>query len=224
MKISSIVLIVIIILGVLGFIYFLFKIMIDWDNKTKRNNGCLYLIGIAFSSFITFIVLFIIIPDENIERDTRQIMILKKLESDSIRGKVQEKFYLNAGFRDWYRYPLVYPYSVNWADSPYSGASVRDERRVKDINWSSEGSEQVFNRGIHFLSFDRNYLFASYFENEYKRDTLHYYILHLGSNEVEELKSELELRKRADELNFEKVDSMISVEDYQKLFSEFGKK
>lgn len=223
MKISSIVLSVIIILGVLGFIYFLFKIMIDWDNKKKRNNGCVYLIGIAFLSFIAFIVMFIIIPAENIERDTKQIEILKNLESDSIRDKVPSKFYSNGGFRDWYRYPLVYPYSINWADSPYSGGIVMDERNVKDINWSSEGSKQVLNRGIHFLSFDQNYLFAGYFENEYNRDTLHYYILHFGNNKVEELKSELELRKRAKELNFEKVDSMISIDDYQNFFREFGK-
>lgn len=223
MKISSIIVIILIVILAGAFIFFLFKTMIEWDNKRKRNNGCLYLIGIAFLSFITFIVVFIIIPTENIERDTKQIVILKKLESDSISGKVPPKFYSNRGFRDWYRYPLIYPYSINWADSPYSGGIVMDERNVKDINWSSEGSKQVLNRGIHFLSFDQNYLFAGYFENEYNRDTLHYYILHFGNNKVEELKSERELRKRAKELNFEKVDSMISIDDYQKIFREFGK-
>lgn len=83
--------IVLIILCFFGFIYFLFKIMIDWDSKTKRNKGCLYLIGMSFLSFIVAIILLTIFPTKNFQDDYTDVFMIddyvkREIPWDSLIG------------------------------------------------------------------------------------------------------------------------------------------
>lgn len=51
---------------------------------------------------------------------------LKSYVDPSVRDKVEDKFFTEEGFRDWWRFPLVYPYSITCIDTLDAGSLGRD--------------------------------------------------------------------------------------------------
>ncbi|MEI8376457.1 MAG: hypothetical protein WCJ35_26875 [Planctomycetota bacterium] len=69
---------------------------------------------------------------------------------------VDPEFYTYAGFRDWFRFPLVYPYSICCGDSLDAGCLCRHDGKSK----ISDGKDEQL-QGLHFLtafSFDAHFL------------------------------------------------------------------
>lgn len=95
-------------------------------------------------------------PAEDLQRQ-RHIAKLKSYVPPDVLANVPETFYTYEGFRDWWRFPLVYPYDISMIDSVdspgwlrrYAGGDIADDR----------SSENVIS-GITHLSFDGKYLLA----------------------------------------------------------------
>lgn len=81
---------------------------------------------------------------------------LKKYSDPDIIKSIDPMFYTYAGFRDWYRLPLVYPYEVTCIDVLERGQLSKHNGKgpVDDPNKSSEGVIWDVTR----FTFDRNYL------------------------------------------------------------------
>ncbi|GEM51923.1 hypothetical protein EB1_17130 [Empedobacter brevis NBRC 14943 = ATCC 43319] len=191
--------------------------MISWDKKIVRNNSLIYLLIFGFVTFISFLLTLNFEPEN--PKNTKQIELLKNYTPDFLHREIPLSFYTNRGFRDWYRYPLPYPYSINWVDTPNYGAEIIDERNIDDINFNEEGKIKINIKPIRLFSFNQKYLVAGVSSDDnYKKDSLTYIIFHFGSNKIEQFKNKIDLTKRTDELKFDRVDSMVSLEDYENKF------
>jgi hypothetical protein len=77
---------------------------------------------------------------------------LKSYIDPSVRDKVADKFFTEEGFRDWWRFPLVYPYSITCIDDLEDGSLGRDG----DL---PDGWTEIDSIGeITHLTFDGKYL------------------------------------------------------------------
>ncbi len=52
----------------------------------------------------------------------RRVDKLKSYVDPSVQDKVKEEFFTDGGFRDWWRFPLVYPYSITCIDTQEHGS------------------------------------------------------------------------------------------------------
>lgn len=62
--------------------------------------------------------------------EARRVALIERLKGyvdPAARAAIPPDFYTEAGFRDWWRYPLVYPYSVTAIDTPEAGALGRED-------------------------------------------------------------------------------------------------
>jgi hypothetical protein len=77
---------------------------------------------------------------------------LKSYIDPSVRDKVEDKFFTEKGFRDWWRFPLVYPYSITCIDTLEDGSLGLDGHLPSGWTEIDPVSE------ITHLTFDGKYL------------------------------------------------------------------
>ena len=146
-----------------------------------------------------------------------QIDYLKSLTPDSLKDKIPTSYYHYFGFRDWYRYPLIYPYSLTSVDV-VNYASLSDERNVVDISDSNDGEIGLGLNGITALSFDQRLLLVKT-EDFYHLDALpSYFLFHFDSQKIEQFDDLEGLIDRANQLKFNGSDTLMTMEDYSLLF------
>lgn len=104
---------------------------------------------------------------------------IKNIQPDNI--DIPVTYYYCAGFRDYYRMPLVYPYSMVTIDD-LAEASIEDESKVKNVFVSSEGSEQIMHSITNFW-FNRNILIAKA-NVTWEQDSTHYITLKFTTKEL----------------------------------------
>lgn len=90
-------------------------------------------------------------------------------------------YFYCAGFRDYYRTPLIYPYSLIAIDDQTSG-TIEDESKVDNVFVSNEGSKQLMHRITNFW-FDRNILVAKATVS-WDQDSIHYITLQFTTKEL----------------------------------------
>lgn len=74
---------------------------------------------------------------------------------------VPEEFYNDPGFRDHWRFPLTYPYSVSVIDTFDNPGSLKDARKAKvDKGWKEITDEEQVLYGLTRLAFDSKTLVA----------------------------------------------------------------
>lgn len=231
------------ILVLIGLIFFI----TNWANETKRYTWISIFILAIFSTYFssTYLAkkisqkaeqavesvekgLHTIVEDARItEVDNRiypdslssenQINYLKSLTPNSLRDEIPDSYYYHFGFRDWYRYPLVYPYSLSSTDG-VNYASLSDERNVIDISESNDGEIGLGINGITALSFDQRLLLVKT-EDFYSSNAIpSYSLFHFDSQEIEQFNDLKSLIKRANNLKFNGSDTLMSMEDYSHLF------
>lgn len=147
----------------------------------------------------------------------RQIEILRSFVPDSLQNKVPPTFFTYFGFRDSYRLPITYPYSINCVDDIEYG-QLSDERNAVDLTKNHDGVNQLQVYGITEFSFDKNLLVAKLSDEFEPTKDRGYIIFHFGNQKTEEFKSKSELMKRARQLGFSGQDKMMTLKEYNQLF------
>ena len=75
---------------------------------------------------------------------------LKSYVPENVLKTVDAEFYTYAGFRDWWRFPLVYPYSICCIDTLDAGHLSCYDGKSKVSNGEAEGYVQGLNRLTEF--------------------------------------------------------------------------
>lgn len=146
-----------------------------------------------------------------------QIELLKSYTPDTLRSSVPETFYTYFGFRDWYRYPLVYPYSLNCIDEKNYGTIV-SESGVADIEYDGNGSRNTAVQGIVQFGFNQDYLVAKCVDHLSTKKDTSYVVFEFKNENSAFYNNTDEFEQALYEINFTGGDSLISVPEYEELF------
>lgn len=88
------------------------------------------------------------------QRKREHIERIKEMVPAARRDQVPADFYTYPGFRDWWRFPLVYPYSIHSIDSLEDGNLCRHNGTSR----IADGGESSVMEDITHLSFDADLL------------------------------------------------------------------
>ena len=118
------------------------------------------------------------------------------------------------GFRDWYRWPLVYPYSLNSVDIKDNGF-ICDESKAKDITSSQDGIDQISLGDIKRFSFNKEILIAETGDehpNTYK-------LFNFKNKKISSFNSLKDLQNESLKYGQLISDTLVTLEDYGLFFN-----
>lgn len=145
------------------------------------------------------------VPFEKNEYERYSLLdTIKSYQPDSINVPIS--YYTYYGVRDYYRMPLVYPYSLNCIDVLEKAYITYEGER------NPNNSKQILH-DIDSIVFDRNILAARLAEGM-TDDSTKYILLHFRSGMIENLNNKNELKQRMNELKFDSSKKMVSIEQY----------
>lgn len=147
---------------------------------------------------------------------TDYVRTLKTFEPEKYKGKVPDGYYTYYGFRDWWRFPVVYPYSLTCIDVMESGTLINESARInfEDGNPVIEASPK-FNR----FTFDANYLAAEiYISPGEKTPGMQFFIFEFRTGSILKYKDLESINKKLNELNFKGEKIMITIRKYSERF------
>lgn len=147
---------------------------------------------------------------------TDYIRTLKAYEPDKYKGRVPEGYYTYYGFRDWWRFPVVYPYSLTCIEGLDHGILNNDSART-----NFEEGNPVVDASPNFtrFTFDANYFAAEiYISPQEKSTEMHYFIIEFESGRITKYKDEENMNIKLSELNFKGEKKMISIRKYSERF------
>ncbi|MDR2954441.1 MAG: hypothetical protein LBV43_05110 [Prevotella sp.] len=212
-------------------------VLIRWNNKSSRNAGCI--VTIVFFFISSGCGAYLIVKGVDIIKNYDTISIVDSLEKESdyfsieiIRGfsetpffdsikslqpagkPIPENYMTYAGGKNFYRAPLIYPYSVTSIDKSKEW-EIEDESGIEDIKSSSDGNgSKLVLSGITEMTFNKRILVGKRMNN----DKEEYFILRFRTGDVEIFDKEPELKRKAYMLGFDTVKPMSSVKNYYNRF------
>lgn len=139
--------------------------------------------------------------------DTPYLDSLKNIQPETI--SIPPSYFYCAGFRDYYRMPLVYPYSIIAIDSIDKGC-LSDETGINNIFNESNSSKEVINNIIKFV-FSKEYLMA-------ETDEESFILLNFENGNIQKFESKDELHKYLNKQNIVLPDTMMTITQYYSLF------
>lgn len=149
---------------------------------------------------------------------SKQIQYLKLIEPEEFKGRIPNQFYSYLGFRDYYRMPLLYPFSIHCIDQTDRG-SLFYELNVERFDASDNGEKSLNIDGITHFSFDSNILlYKQLYDSESKTEK--YLIYFFDSGNTEEFPNQVKMNIRARELNFKGNTKLTSCKDYFELLNQ----
>jgi len=148
---------------------------------------------------------------------SEQIKYLKLSEPAKYKGTVPDQFYNYLGFKDYYRLPLIYPFSLHCTDVLDNG-SLFDEADVLKFNENDNGERECNITNITTFTFDKNILLAKQSYNDKLQESNTYLIYHFSTGKSENLKTFDELVSRAKTLGYSRPVKLYSCDRYYKLF------
>jgi len=148
-----------------------------------------------------------------------QIKLLKNYLPKSFSGNESEEFYTYLGFKDYYRYPLRYPYSIHCMYDQNNG-ELYNESNVNRFDENDNGEVYAGLSEINKIAFDQNYLLVEQNVSSTRTDkTINHYILYdLTTEKEEETTSLTKLLQLAKSKGYTGPDDLISLEEYGRLF------
>lgn len=148
--------------------------------------------------------------------ESTSVNYLMTLEPDSVKGTVPEQFYSYLGFRDYYRLPIVWPYSLHCMDSLGDG-TLYNEAKVQQFDVNDNGELSCDINGIMTFAFNKEHLIGMKVKIENKPKKV--YFAYDFKNKVEKLfKNEQELLNYAIGKGFDKSTELKSCKDYYNEF------
>lgn len=139
-----------------------------------------------------------------------QVNYLKALEPAKYSNNVPPAFYNYLGFRDYYRMPITYPYSLHCTDF-LGDASLYNEEEVTEFDKNDNGEIASGLEGINEFTFDSKMLLAK--RNLSKTQT-EYVIYLFEQKETEEIETLEKLKARAKVLKFSKPVTLVTCKEY----------
>lgn len=149
---------------------------------------------------------------------SQSVAYLITLEPDSMKGRVPEQFYSYLGFRDYYRLPLVWPYSLHCMDS-LGDAVLYDEALVQQFDVNDNGERSCNVHGIMDFEFTKHCLIGKKVIIENKPKAV-YFAFDFKTREEKEFKSYKELMNYANLKGFNANTELKSCKEY---YNEFQK-
>jgi hypothetical protein len=161
---------------------------------------------------------------ENIDKhqsnlSSSQITLLKSYLSENVRGNEPEEFYTYLGFKDYYRYPLRYPYSIHCMYSKDNG-ELFNEANVGRFDENDNGELFAGLGSINKIAFDKSYLLVEQAIVSTRTDKIinHYVLYNLDTEQKEETISLSRLLQLAKERGYTGPDTLMTLEQYHSLF------
>ena len=142
------------------------------------------------------------------ENSSSQVQILKSYVSTEKQKGILPDFYTYFGFRDWWRFPLVYPYGIHAVETLDEGI-LKDERLVVDFEEAWQESDSILGN-IQSFTFDRKYFLAVTDEN--------FVLFNFDTQEVNSFSTIQELIDEAESLNFDGNMKFLTLREYDDLF------
>ncbi|NDV67348.1 hypothetical protein [Dysgonomonas sp. 25] len=200
-------------------------------NKSSRNKcllaaGAMFVFSLLTAGYILYKTVYTI---KNIENDdvveffsdalssthSMNSLQMRKLVNMQPQGvTISGEYYTYAGFRDYYRMPLIYPYSLTAIDD-LEEAVIEDETGVK-VLIDSNKSKQLLH-GITAFSFNRDALYATVCSH-FDTDTT-YAVIHFHPYKIEKFTVKEDALRAAEEAGLDKEQQ--TVKDYYYAFSRF---
>lgn len=142
-----------------------------------------------------------------------QIKWLKQIQPAEYTGKVHDQFYNYLGFRDYYRLPLRYPFSLHCVEAPEKGW-LFNELNVTKFDESDNGEIDCKITDIESFVFDEKFLIgkSSAINGDVKKEF--YFIYHFSNGKTEKFNYSDEVKKRAREVGFRGELKLMSCREY----------
>jgi hypothetical protein len=151
--------------------------------------------------------------------NSAQIKLLKSYLPANILNNEPEQFYTYLGFKDYYRLPLRYPYSIHCLDSRENG-ELYNEVNVSRFDENDNGELFSGISNINKIAFDKNYLLIEQDVTSTRTDKVikHYILFELETEKHQETKSLNSLIELAKEKGYTGADTLMTLEQYHNLF------
>jgi len=152
-----------------------------------------------------------------------QVELLKSYVPAKTLPAINPGYYTYFGFRDWWRFPLVYPYSIHTIDTVNYGRLL-DESKV--VNYDDINHQELIGTGVDaitHLALDRRYLLLRTEVGTQETADVQYILFEFSTAKQTTFDSEETLFEAAKALNFEGELSLITLSDYDALFWETTK-
>lgn len=149
--------------------------------------------------------------------DTPQMKRIRAMQPQGIN--IPGEYYTYAGFRDYYRMPLIYPYSLVAIDIP-DRAILEDESGVK-ILLDSNKSESIFGDIIAFR-FNSKAIYAITQDRFEEESDTTYVVMSFATRKVTKTKDEETALSYAIEEGLDITESLQTVQEYYSSFSSYN--
>ena len=147
--------------------------------------------------------------DRSCVSDNTQVQLLRSYVSEQTLESMNPDFYTYFGFRDWWRAPLVYPYSIHAIDGLESGYLV-DESKITDYETASLKNGIDLFSGIQMFTFDKTYLLVDRGSE--------FMLFEFRTEESQSFEKKQDLINEAKKLKFEGNLEFMTLKDYNALF------
>lgn len=154
-----------------------------------------------------------------INPSSAQINILKSYLPANILNNELEEFYTYSGFKDYYRFPLRYPFSIHSMFSKTNGELYNEVNVTRfDENDNGENFSGISN--INKIAFDKNFLLIEQEVSSTRTDKIinHYILFNFETEKKEEVPNFQKLLQVAKEKGYTGPDSLMTLGQYYQLF------
>lgn len=139
---------------------------------------------------------------------------------DSVQDTVNTQFFTYFGFRNWFRFPLTYPYAIYCIDTRDYG-KLADDSRVIDFNTGTDDVEYLNIQNITKFNYDKNYLLAK-LSGHTRRDTDisadTYLLFNFNTREEQRFETLQQLMENAQESGFSGDTALMTIKEYDVMF------
>jgi hypothetical protein len=139
------------------------------------------------------------------------------MEPENAKGKISSAFYHYLGFRDYYRLPLVYPYSIHCMETPSKG-DLYNEKNVLKFDENDNGEEDCRLYSIVEFAFNSKMLLARAETEEKKVKKEKFALYDFETGKKMEFEKKDEMLSFAKKLGYGESIQFYTPERYLELF------
>ncbi len=148
-----------------------------------------------------------------------QIQKIKSWIPDDVESGIKPNYFTYFGFRDGFRYPMVYPYSIHCVDTKDFGTLV-DESNVTDVK-NGGGDEINIQFGVTHFNYDDKMILlqtTNKLSPGDDKEKISYFIYDYATKKLTEFNSEAEMLKKAVKLKYSGDKKLMTITEYDYLF------
>jgi hypothetical protein len=148
-----------------------------------------------------------------------QIQLLKSYLDPAVLNNEPEEFCSYLGFKDYYRYPLRYPFSIH-CNFEQTNGELYNEKNVFRFDENDNGEIYIDIDNINKIAFDKNYLLIEQTTTSTRTDKIiyHYILFDFDTEKKEEVKSFQKLLELAKQKGYVGSDTLVTLQQYNALF------